>query len=645
MYKKKNQLLKILILLTMSFLVSHCKFVFINQPRQAAPNETIEIQLQIQSTLVPEPNAHKGIICILTPIDWQFVSGSYIFSLGQGSIEETTEWADSASRCFPPDDFGENMKWIGLISDSGYAYDDPITIDVTIQLKVGTMEGCFDIAYLTTKATPNLICSGNPTWSAISYPHKIGIPDSTVCAPDLTALPAPEWTDLFTRTSGWTGADGIYSIPISGLEIPQTGSTNLDEVFVFSDTFIGEVDSNNHRQNASLINNTLGFLKGHRPVEENITFFWEIDNFNEPETVFIPNTPDSKPGDWYWLMDGIYLNDKVYVYALRLEPGDGGFFNFKLIGVNLIKFDAHPEGTISNVVQMDAPLLYLNASETVNIAFGQGLMPMTVESGNPGADGYIYIYGPKNSAAGKQLTVGRFLPENIENFSSYEFWNGTAWTNNIADVAVIDNNTSQELSVTPLADDVFLHVFLSGSNVYVSVGESPVGPFDFPEPIYNCPEPEQIPSTFVYNAKAHPNLSEPDELLISYNVNTFDFGDLFNNADTYRPRFITFNTNQIITKVDDHEPAAKLSFKINSNYPNPFNAFTRITFSLPENTEVTVKVIDMLGQVVDVITEKQRFGRGEHNVVWNASNYGSGVYLCQISSEKYNAVHKMVMIK
>jgi len=645
MFKMKKLLIKILLLVIMSFLVTQCTFLFINQPRQASPNETIEISLQIQSTLVPEPNPHKGLICVLTPDDWQFVSGSYNFSLGQGIIEETEEWADSASRCFPPEDFGENMKWIGLISDSGYTYEDPITIDVTIQMKVGTMEGCFEIAYLTTKATPGLICSGNPGWVAFSYPHRIGVPDSTLCEPDLTSLPAPQWDDLFTRTSGWTGADGIYSIPLSGLEIPQTGSSELDEVFVFSDTFIGEVDSNNHRQNAVLINNTLGFLKGHRPIEENINFFWETDNQNEPEAVFIPNTPQSKPGDWYWLMDGIALNDKVYVYALRLELGNGGFFNFKLIGVNLISFDAEPGGFISNVVQMDTPLLYLNDTETINIAFGQAIMPMTEESGNPGPDGYIYIYGPKNSASGKELTVGRFLPENIENFSEYEFWNGAQWTNNIEDVQAINNNTSQELSVTPLADGTVLLVYQSGSSVWINIGESPMGPFGFPETIYNCPEPQQIPSTFVYNAKAHPNLSEPNELLISYNVNTFDFGLLFSNADTYRPRFITFNLNQLIVNVTDHKLDTEITFKLNANYPNPFNSFTNISFSIPRKSLVTVRIINMLGEVVDVLTENQNFEEGDHTLSWNADKFGSGIYLCQISADKYNAINKMVLIK
>ena len=37
---------------------------------------------------------------------------------------------------------------------------------------------------------------------------------------------------------------------------------------------------------------------------------------------------------------------------------------------------------------------------------------------------------------------------------------------------------------------------------------------------------------------AHPHLSKPGELLISYNVNTLNFWDHFNYADIYRPRFI-----------------------------------------------------------------------------------------------------------
>jgi len=36
----------------------------------------------------------------------------------------------------------------------------------------------------------------------------------------------------------------------------------------------------------------------------------------------------------------------------------------------------------------------------------------------------------------------------------------------------------------------------------------------------------------------HPELSTNDELIISYNINSFDFWSLFDNADLYRPKFI-----------------------------------------------------------------------------------------------------------
>jgi hypothetical protein len=101
---KKNLLIKKLLIILMSFLATQCKFTFIKQPKQADPNQVIVIQLQIEDTFVPEPNPHKGVICILTPKDWQFVSGEYSFSEGSGIIEYSQDWTDSAIACFPPND-------------------------------------------------------------------------------------------------------------------------------------------------------------------------------------------------------------------------------------------------------------------------------------------------------------------------------------------------------------------------------------------------------------------------------------------------------------------------------------------------------------------------------------------------------------
>jgi hypothetical protein len=50
--------------------------------------------------------------------------------------------------------------------------------------------------------------------------------------------------------------------------------------------------------------------------------------------------------------------------------------------------------------------------------------------------------------------------------------------------------------------------------------------------------PRANPSVYYYHAKAHPHLSEPGSLLVSFNVNATNFWDHFAWADIYRPRFL-----------------------------------------------------------------------------------------------------------
>ena len=91
---------------------------------------------------------------------------------------------------------------------------------------------------------------------------------------------AVDWESLFSRSSGWTGADGIYWILLSGNESPGSG-TNGRTLFVFSDTFIGEVNNAGERlPGSTLVNNTLAGLVRHRPDLAKIIFgrrtVWEI---------------------------------------------------------------------------------------------------------------------------------------------------------------------------------------------------------------------------------------------------------------------------------------------------------------------------------------------------------------------------------
>ena len=104
-----------------------------------------------------------------------------------------------------------------VIGWGGIEPEDPIEILVNIEFRVGSLTGCFPIAYIATKATPNLICSGVQSWAPISYPHPIQIETTEDCN-SITAVAEEGWSELIHLYEGWTGADGIYSIPFNGNE-------------------------------------------------------------------------------------------------------------------------------------------------------------------------------------------------------------------------------------------------------------------------------------------------------------------------------------------------------------------------------------------------------------------------------------------
>jgi len=628
----------LLILTAMSFLLQGCLFEYITQPSSAKPGDVIEIEVAVKTKTVPENNAHKGILGIIAPADWKLISADYTSDLGNGVLIESSEWKDSVDNYYPAEQYGDNMKWIVLISDTGYSYTTSVTFTAHIKMQVGTSEGCFNIGYLATKATSGLL---GTSWTPLSYPHSIGIPDSNLCQAPYEVRQASEWDTLFNRTSGWTGADGIYSIPLNEKE--KIGSGSGKHLIVFSDTFIGDVNSSNARVNSKIVNNTYALLNTPEPEADNITFYWGGSG-STPDAVFKPQTSTAQTGDWYWLMDGIALKDNIYVYALRMHSTGTGAFDFAINGVVLLKFNLDEQNKIINPQQYDTPLYYKNESEGWEIAMGQAVMPMTESSANPGADGYIYIYGPKDTGSDKKLSVARVLPEFIENFEKYEYWDGNSWVSDIAECASVTSGISQEFSVTPLDTNKFLLVAQSGSSVIVKTGNSPVGTFGIAHTIYGCPEVVNNPNIFVYNAKAHPSLSTNDELLISYNVNSLSLSELLSDAGIYRPRFIAMKLDNSTGITDGGKNNAIKGFALGQNYPNPFNPVTSIQFTIAEPCKVILKVYDILGREVAQLVNDY-LPSGMHSVQFNATSLPSGVYCYRIEAGNYSAGRKMILIK
>ena len=82
-----------------------------------------------------------------------------------------------------------------------------------------------------------------------------------------------------------------------------------------------------------------------------------------------------------------------------------------------------------------------------------------------------------------------------------------------------------------------------------------------------------------------------------------------------------------------------------SNYPNPFNAQTTISYNLPQASNVTLKIYDSLGRQVETLIDNGYFSAGQHQVIWDAANSATGTYFYRLDVDGYSSTSKMLLIK
>ena len=104
-----------------------------------------------------------------------------------------------------------------------------------------------------------------------------------------------------------------------------------------------------------------------------------------------------------------------------------------------------------------------------------------------------------------------------------------------------------------------------------------------------------------------------------------------------------YRTTDIGTRVDEKNRVPS-SFTLFQNYPNPFNPTTVINYQLSMNSEVTLKVYDVLGRLVNTLIGERQTA-GAHSVTFNASSLSSGVYFYRLVAGSYVETKKMILIK
>tara|TARA_B100001250_G_scaffold248132_1_gene213336 strand:- start:2178 stop:4211 length:2034 start_codon:yes stop_codon:yes gene_type:complete len=98
--------------------------------------------------------------------------------------------------------------------------------------------------------------------------------------------------------------------------------------------------------------------------------------------------------------------------------------------------------------------------------------------------------------------------------------------------------------------------------------------------------------------------------------------------------FIVSNLSKIIPE----------EYILNQAYPNPFNPRTSLSFTIPENNEVTLSIYNLQGREVATLIEGN-MSAGYHSVVWDANAYSSGVYFARMVAGNYKSTQKLVLVK
>jgi hypothetical protein len=101
-------------------------------------------------------------------------------------------------------------------------------------------------------------------------------------------------------------------------------------------------------------------------------------------------------------------------------------------------------------------------------------------------------------------------------------------------------------------------------------------------------------------------------------------------------------TRSIAFSEDDNNSLRR--FSLEQNYPNPFNPVTNILYTISENSLVSLKIFNPMGELIETLIDEEK-SAGKYSVKFNASKLPSGIYFYQLQAGDFTERKKMVLIK
>jgi hypothetical protein len=114
--------------------------------------------------------------------------------------------------------------------------------------------------------------------------------------------------------------------------------------------------------------------------------------------------------------------------------------------------------------------------------------------------------------------------------------------------------------------------------------------------------------------------------------------------DTIAARSVRWLMDGIVLNTPKEDEIVATSFELSQNYPNPFNPSTAINYSIADESNVNVKIYDIMGrEVANLVNERQP--AGSYHVEFDASSLASGTYFYKLTAGEFVSVKKMTLLK
>lgn len=361
------------------------------------------------------------------------------------------------------------------------------------------------------------------------------LPANAQCT--LPAAPNPATMDttfdsfFMQNGPGWTGGDGSYS-----LLLPD--GTDL---WMWSDSYIGTVNPTT-RLRSNYLFTAHNSLTIQNQAADTLT---TVGYPPQTSSYFVP----AKKTDWFWQGDGLVTQPSpgVYQIEIMLTEWTG---SFKFVG-NSVATLSWPSMAIVSVVPVALP--------NTTITWGARLMQV-------GSTYYIYgLKDPGTDTKTPYVAQTSSLAD-LTNPAAWLYWNSkkNAWLAGQANATPMTGvaSVTPEYSVNQLTNGTSTFYMLTGmdpqhppyplwDHVVTWYSCNPQGPWTHKTTVYTTPEAGangcKTGTLVTYNPKAHPEFTDADGILLTYNVNANTSTDLV-CANDYIPRFLRLTIPGVTTK-------------------------------------------------------------------------------------------------